>query len=151
MGGLVRAGQEGDDMTGFVAQLADLRRRFPQLRPRRWVEGHRADGSFGVLWLTPQATQMTEADWNFPEGRFLAYVLNSIEPGDAPLYIVLNAAPADRSSSCFRSSPGCAQLGSMRSEARAHSQRARRAGTLRGRARICRVLSDQATQVVACI
>jgi glycogen operon protein len=86
-------GNEGEDMSGFVAQLTDLRRRFPQLRPRRGVEGHRADGSFGVLWLTPQATQMTEADWKFPEGRFLAYMLNSIEPGGAPLYIVLNAAP----------------------------------------------------------
>jgi isoamylase len=86
-------GKEGEDMTGLVAQLTDLRRRFPQLRPRRWVEGQRADGSFGVLWLTPQATQMAEPDWNFPEGRFLAYVLNSTEPADAPLYIVLNAVP----------------------------------------------------------
>jgi isoamylase len=86
-------GSEDDDMSGFVAQLTDLRRRFPQLRPRRGVEGRRPDGSFGVLWLTPQATQMTEPDWQFPEGRFLAYVLNSIEPGDPPLYIVLNAAP----------------------------------------------------------
>jgi isoamylase len=86
-------GNESDDMSGFVAQLTELRRRFPQLRPRRGVEGRRPDGSFGVLWLTPQATQMTEPDWQFPEGRFLAYVLSSIEPGDPPLYIVLNAAP----------------------------------------------------------
>jgi isoamylase len=98
-------GKQGEDMTGFVAQLTDLRRRFPQLRPRRWVEGHRADGSFGVLWLTPQATQMTEADWNFPEGRFLAYVLNSTAPGDAPLYIVLNAVP-DTIEFTFPSVPG---------------------------------------------
>jgi isoamylase len=98
-------GKEGDDMTGFVAQLTDLRRRFPQLRPRRWVEGLRADGSFGVLWLTPRATQMTEADWNFPEGRFLAYVLNSTAPGDAPLYIVLNAVP-DTIEFTFPSMPG---------------------------------------------
>ena len=69
-------GRDGDDMTALVAQLA-LRRRFPQLRPRRWVEGRRPDGSFGVLWLTPQATEMTEQDWNFPEGRFLSYVLGS--------------------------------------------------------------------------
>jgi isoamylase len=86
-------GKDGEDLTGFIAQLTDLRLRFPQLRPRRWVEGHRPDGSFGVLWLTPQATQMTEPDWNFPDGRFLAYVLNSTTPGDAPLYIVLNAVP----------------------------------------------------------
>src|SRR5262249_40320892 len=51
------------------------------------------DGSFGVLWLTPQATEMTEQDWNFPEGRFLSYVLGPLEHADAPLYVVLNAAP----------------------------------------------------------
>ncbi|HEY0567039.1 MAG TPA: glycogen debranching enzyme GlgX, partial [Xanthobacteraceae bacterium] len=37
--------------------------------------------------------EMTEADWNFPEGRFLAYVLGPIEPRQAPIFIVLNAAP----------------------------------------------------------
>jgi isoamylase len=85
-------GREGDDMSDLVAQLTALRRRFPQLRPRRWVQGRRPDDSFGVLWLTPQAAEMTEADWNFPEGRFLSYVLAPIEPGDATLFIVLNGA-----------------------------------------------------------
>ena len=81
-----------EDMTEFVAQLTVLRRRFAQLRPRRWVEGRRADGSFGVLWLTPHATEMIEADWNFPEGQFLSYVLGPVRRGDGALYIVLNAA-----------------------------------------------------------
>jgi glycogen operon protein len=81
-----------DDNTAFIAQLTDLRRRFAQLRPRRWVEGRRADGSFGALWLTPQATEMTEQDWNFPEGRFLSYLVAPLKPADAALYIVLNAA-----------------------------------------------------------
>jgi glycogen operon protein len=84
-------GTDGD-LTGFVARLAALRRRFPQLRPRHWIEGKRPDGSYGVIWLTPQATEMTEPDWNFPEGRFLSYVLGAISEG-APLFIVLNAAP----------------------------------------------------------
>jgi isoamylase len=83
---------EGEDMTALLADLAELRRRFSQLRRRRWVHGRRADGSFGVLWLTPLATEMTEQDWNFPEGRFLSYVLSPIEQDGAPLYIVLNAA-----------------------------------------------------------
>ena len=82
-----------DDNIAFVAQLTELRSRFAQLRSRRWVEGRRPDGSFGVLWLTPQAAEMTEQDWNFPGGRFLSYVLAGPERGEAALYIVLNGAP----------------------------------------------------------
>jgi glycogen operon protein len=85
-------GRDDEDMTGLVGQLTELRRRFPQLRPRHWVDGRRDDGSFGVLWLTPQATEMTEADWNFPEGRFLSYVLGPLESGQPAIYVVLNAA-----------------------------------------------------------
>jgi isoamylase len=85
-------GRKGEDMTELVAQLTSLRRAFPQLRRRRFVEGRRPDGSFDVLWLTPQATEMTEADWNFPEGRFLSYVLSPVQAGQSPLFIVLNAA-----------------------------------------------------------
>ena len=34
-----------------------------------------------MLWLTPAAEEMKEADWNFPEGRFLAYVLGPLRTG----------------------------------------------------------------------
>jgi glycogen operon protein len=89
------SGREGDDMTALVSQLTELRQQFPQLRPRHWVDGRRADGSYGVLWFTPKATEMTPEDWNFPEGRFLSYVLGPLEKGQSPLYIVLNAAPEE--------------------------------------------------------
>jgi glycogen operon protein len=36
---------------------------------------------------------MVKEDWEFPEGRFLSYVLAPVEPGGEPIYIVLNAAP----------------------------------------------------------
>ena len=85
-------GRDDEDMTSLIAHLTDLRRRFPQLRSRRWVEGRRNDASFGVLWLTPQATEMTEQDWNFHEGRFLSYLLGPMQKGEPTLYIVLNAA-----------------------------------------------------------
>ena len=48
-----------------------------------------------MLWLTPAAEEMKEADWKFPDGRFLAYVLGPMEPGQAPIFIVLNAAPEE--------------------------------------------------------
>ncbi len=84
-----------DDFTDFIAHLTELRRRFGQIRCQRWLDGRRADGSYGVLWLTPAAAEMTEADWKFPDGRFLAYVLGPMEPGQAPIFIVLNAAPEE--------------------------------------------------------
>jgi isoamylase len=88
-------GREGDDLTDFVAQMAELRRRFPQTRAHRWLDGRRADGTYGVLWLTPSAEEMKEEDWKFPEGRFLAYVLGPAGREQAPIFIVLNAAPEE--------------------------------------------------------
>jgi isoamylase len=86
-------GRKGEDLTEFIGHLTGLRRLFPQIRSQRWLDGRRADGSYGVLWLTPQAEEMKEPDWNFPEGRYLAYVLGPLRPGQAPIFIVLNAAP----------------------------------------------------------
>ncbi|HKU06253.1 MAG TPA: glycogen debranching protein GlgX [Bradyrhizobium sp.] len=88
-------GHEAEDFTGFIGYLTALRRRFPQVTSRRWLDGRRPDGSFGVLWLTPAAEEMKEQDWNFPEGRFLSYVLAPVEPGGAPIFIVLNGAPEE--------------------------------------------------------
>lgn len=85
-------GRAGDDMTALVAQLTDLRRRHPQLRGRRWLDGRRADGSYDIRWLTPQAADMSPQDWNFPDGRFLSYLLEAVEAQAPPLFIVLNAA-----------------------------------------------------------
>ena len=88
-------GKEGEDLTDFIGHLTGLRRRFGQIRCQRWLDGRRADGSYGVLWLTPAAVEMTESDWKFPDGRFLAYVLGPMEQGHAPIFIVLNAAPEE--------------------------------------------------------
>ena len=88
-------GSEDDDLTDFIATMTELRQRFGQIRARRWLDGHRPDGSFGVLWLTPSAAEMTDADWTFPDGRFLAYVLGPVEQEQAPIFIVLNAAPEE--------------------------------------------------------
>src|ERR1700676_2915204 len=87
--------REGDDLAEFVGHMTEIRRRFPQIRSRRWLDGRRADGSYGVLWLTPAANDMTEEDWKFPEGGFLAYVLGPVEHGGSPIFIVLNAAPEE--------------------------------------------------------
>jgi glycogen operon protein len=85
-------GRERDDQTEFVGRLAQLRKRFPQLRSRHWLDGKKPGDVHDVLWLTPDATEMTEEDWNFPEGRFIAYVLAAPEQNGEPLFLVFNGA-----------------------------------------------------------
>lgn len=91
--GWEKLGDADDDLTDLIGELAELRARFPQIRSQRWLDGRRADGSYGVLWLTPEADDMTEHDWNFPHGRFIAYVLAPSGESRDALFIVLNAAP----------------------------------------------------------
>jgi glycogen operon protein len=88
-----RLGHDSEDMTALIGQLARLRRRFPQLQGRTWLKGRYPDGSYDVLWFTPDATEMTEADWKFPNGHFLSYVLGPAETGEPPVCNVLSAAP----------------------------------------------------------
>ena len=88
-----RRGDNGDDMIALIGRLTQLRRGFRQLQGHAWLDGRCADGSYDVLWLTPEATEMAEADWRFPNGHFLSYVLAPTEGGQPPLLIVLNAAP----------------------------------------------------------
>jgi isoamylase len=85
-------GKEGQDLTDLVSQLTALRRRYPQLKPRHWLNGTLPDGSRDVLWLTPKSSEMTEQDWTFAEGRFLSCVLAPIDDAPGPLFLVLNAA-----------------------------------------------------------
>jgi isoamylase len=81
-----------DDAVDFVGELVQLRRDFPQLRPRRWLVGRNDDGSYDVKWLTPAATEMTEADWNLAHARFVSYVLAAPNEGGTALFIVLNGS-----------------------------------------------------------
>jgi isoamylase len=84
-----------DDLTDFVGKLAQLRQRFPQLKPHRWLIGKIGIDSYDVKWLTTAGTEMQEVDWNDPDERFLSYVLAAVTPDSEPLYIVLNAADRD--------------------------------------------------------
>src|SRR6185436_14395197 len=84
-----------DDHTEFVGALVRLRRRFTQLTSRHWLEGRNGDNTHDVVWLRPDAAAMGDEDWNFPEGRFLAYVLAPPATGGEPLFLVFNAAPDD--------------------------------------------------------
>jgi isoamylase len=101
-----KLGQDGEDMTALISRLTALRRKYPQLTPRHWLVGRRRDGSHDVRWFTTKATDMTEQDWKFAEGRFLAYVLGSRDASGPPLLIVMNAA-AQAVKFTFPQWPGC--------------------------------------------
>ncbi|MCK9916128.1 glycogen debranching protein GlgX [Microbacteriaceae bacterium K1510] len=81
-----------DDMSDLVGHLTQMRQRFPQLKPHYWLEGKKDDGSYDVKWLTPSGVEMNEQDWNYPDGRFIAYVLAAVREGGEPLFIMLNGA-----------------------------------------------------------
>ncbi|HZT27161.1 MAG TPA: glycogen debranching protein GlgX [Pseudolabrys sp.] len=81
-----------DDLTDFVGELSRLRREFPQLRPRHWLNGRKADNVYDVKWLRPDAVEMSAEDWNFGPARFLSYVLAAQSEDGKPLFIVLNGA-----------------------------------------------------------
>ncbi|HWW47150.1 MAG TPA: glycogen debranching protein GlgX [Xanthobacteraceae bacterium] len=85
-------GRADADLIDFVGHLTSLRRTYPQLRNPHWNDGYRPNEDFGVLWLTPHGTEMEQQDWNFPEGRFLSFILAGPGPRSTPLYIALNAA-----------------------------------------------------------
>jgi isoamylase len=87
-----RLDDSDEDMSALIGELAALRRRFPQLRGAAWLDGRGRDGSWDVLWLTPQGTEMTDADWDFQGARFLAYALAPPQRDGAVLLVVLNAA-----------------------------------------------------------
>ena len=76
-----RLGSDGDDLTDFVGHMTELRRRFPQIRSQRWLDGRRADGSYGVLWLTPAAEEMKEAGLEFPGRPVSRLCAGAVEPG----------------------------------------------------------------------
>jgi glycogen operon protein len=51
------------DLLAFTRELVALRRDHPVFRRRRWFQGRPLRGTADVVWLKPDGTEMTEADW----------------------------------------------------------------------------------------
>jgi glycogen operon protein len=66
-----------------------LRRRHKSLRRRRFLAGSAKDGHPlpDIRWY---AADGSAPDWSNPEARALAYLLAPQEPGEAPLYVMVN-------------------------------------------------------------
>lgn len=84
-----------DDLSEFVRTLSKLRGRFPQIAADHWLQGKREDGSYDIKWLRPSGEEMSEEDWHFPDGRFIAYVLGARDDASEPMLVVINGAATD--------------------------------------------------------
>ncbi|MGI8696601.1 MAG: glycogen debranching protein GlgX [Mycobacteriales bacterium] len=70
-----------EDLIAFTAMLAELRRRHPVFRRRRFFDGRAVRRGGGeplrdIAWLTPAGEEMTDEDWGSRFGRSVATVLN---------------------------------------------------------------------------
>ncbi|MBP2705653.1 glycogen debranching protein GlgX [Microbispora sp. RL4-1S] len=73
------------ELLGFVRRLAELRRRHPVFRRRRFFHGRKGrDGTRDIVWLTPSGAEMTDGDWQLGYAKSLGVFLNGeaiSEPG----------------------------------------------------------------------
>ncbi len=51
-------------LSDFTVGLIALRRDHPVFHRRRWFQGRPLRGAADIVWLRPDGTEMTEADWN---------------------------------------------------------------------------------------
>jgi glycogen operon protein len=72
--------EEQQDLLDFTGELVRLRNEHPVLRRRRFFHGDTGvDGLGDLVWFTPDAQEMQDADWSRDDARAVAVFLN----GDA--------------------------------------------------------------------
>jgi isoamylase len=66
----------------FMQRMIALRHRHPTLRQPLYLSGRPIrDGDIpDIVWLTPHGVRSTDQDWNFPEARCFAFLLNGARP-----------------------------------------------------------------------
>ena len=70
---------QDEEVLAFTTRLVMLRKAHPVFRRRRWFQGRPLRGTADVLWLKPDGTEMTEADWHEHHETCVGMYLN----GDA--------------------------------------------------------------------
>jgi glycogen operon protein len=94
------------DLLAFTTELVGLRREHPVFRRRRWFQGRPLRGTADVVWLKPDGTEMTEADWTEGHETCVGMFLNGeaiTSPGprgdhvvDDSFLLLINASPEPR-------------------------------------------------------
>jgi len=71
-------------LLAFVCRVVELRRSHSVFRRRRFFEGRplNGDGPGDIVWLKPDGTEMTDADWNNDFARSLGVFLAGSRLGD---------------------------------------------------------------------
>jgi isoamylase len=95
-----------DDLLAFTSALVALRREHPVFRRRRWFQGRPLRGTADIVWLRPEGTEMTEADWTEGHQTCVGMFLNGqaiTSPGprgerlrDDSFLVLINASPVPR-------------------------------------------------------
>jgi glycogen operon protein len=95
-----------EDLLAFTTALIALRRAHPVFHRRRWFQGRPLRGTPDLLWLKPEGTTMTEADWNEGHQTCVGMFLNGdgiASPGprgervvDDSFLVLINASPDPR-------------------------------------------------------
>jgi isoamylase len=95
-----------DDLLAFTTALVALRGDHPVFRRRRWFQGRPLRGTADIVWLRPEGTEMTEADWTEGHQTCVGMFLNGqaiTSPGprgerihDDSFLVLINASPEPR-------------------------------------------------------
>ncbi|HKT20409.1 MAG TPA: glycogen debranching protein GlgX [Stellaceae bacterium] len=82
-------GVVGDDLCDFIARLVTIRNDC-HLSSDRFLEGkaRHGGGNRDIAWFRADGQEMSEPDWQFPDARFLAFVLDGVP---YPTLIFFNA------------------------------------------------------------
>jgi glycogen operon protein len=100
-------------LINFVAGLVHLRQAHTALRYSRWFRGHAGAGPHSpadIQWRQPDASAMTAADWDDPQSRSLACLIEVAELAHVATERWLLLWHADREPGVFALPPGRWQL-----------------------------------------
>ncbi len=73
-------GKADEDLVAFARRLIAIRRHHPVFHRRRFFRGRTEQGA-DIVWLKPDGSEMTEADWAYPDGRTLGMLFTG-DTGD---------------------------------------------------------------------
>jgi isoamylase len=95
-----------EELLAFTTALVALRRDHPVFRRPRWFQGRPLRGTADIVWLRPEGTEMTEADWTEGHQTCVGMFLNGqaiTSPGprgerilDDSFLVLFNASPEPR-------------------------------------------------------